>query len=147
MKNLKIVAMKKVLLIITILVFTAVSLFAQVTIKEYFPSLAKNPCYPIDSQLGQCVSSDDTEQHKLLAKALSEQYSFNWAESYLHPTFKKNLAKVYSSVLSDILPVQSVLYSRATVNSDGTYVISIKTSGTDIISFAIADDKICAILN
>ena len=140
--------MKKILAITVFICLAVMSLFAQTTVKEYFPSLAKTPCYPIDSDLGQCVPSDETEQHKLLAKALSEQYSFNWAESFLHPTFKKNLASVYSSLLSDILPAQSVLYSRASVNSDGTYVISVKTAESGkIISFAIMDGKICAILN
>ncbi len=124
-------------------------LFAVITVLLIMCVLcAKAPVYPVDSVLGQCVPSDSSEQHILVSEALSEPYSFEWAEKYLHPRFKKNIALIYSPLLSEILPAESVLYSRASISSDGTYAISVKIAESGkIISFAVSEGFISAILN
>lgn len=109
---------------------------------------AKTPVYPVDGQIGQCVPSDYDEEHEFLSQALSEPYSFEWAEQYLHPKFKKNIALVYSSLLSEVLPVSSALYSRSSIGADGTYVIAVRLADSGkTVSFAVSEGYIAAILN
>lgn len=137
--------MKKIVTFVFLLV-TCLYAFADSSARVYFPSLASEPVYPLECDLGQTVPQNKTAAHELLAKALKEPYSFDWSEQYLAPQFKKILTTLYSSTLSEILPANDFMFSRANKNADNSVSISVKFMNTDtIISFVILENQIIGI--
>lgn len=121
--------------------------FFAVDMRVVMPNTSSKEIFPEDSDLGECVFSKEVSSYPFLLSALREPYSLEWAEKYLHGDYKKNITKVYSSVFSEILPCRNVLFSRVQKYADGTEVITAKfPDSKKIISFAIKDEKIYAVL-
>lgn len=101
----------------------------------------------MDKDLGQCVSYDASQTHQFLKDALSEPFGFEWTEKYLHSDFKVSLSSVYSSLFSDILPSNQLIFSKAKKNPDGSVIVSVKfIENQKIVTFVVYDQKISAII-
>lgn len=135
--------MKKTAALIAVIFLLCFSVFAEDSVRTFFPSLASDPVYPIDSTIGQLVSNDRTENHILLNNALSQAFDFNWTEAFLDNIAKKNLSNLYSGLLSSLLPARNYYFSRAITNADNSVSISVKFAQTnDIITFVLLNNHI-----
>lgn len=136
--------MKKTLtLFLMFLLFTFCAFADDSSYRVFFPSLASDPVYPIESTIGQIAAANQTEEHKLLSKALSEPFSFEWCETYLAENTRKNITTLYSALLSDLLPSNEVLFSRANNNADNSVTISVKfPNSDDVLTFVVLENRI-----
>ena len=129
------------------MIICASLVFSAQDLRLALPNSNSKIQFPTDSDIGECAYSADSPAHSFLLRALSEPYSLEWSEEFLHPDYKKNITKLYSSVLSEILPAKNVLFSKAKVYSDGSEVVTAKFVGKGyIVSFALRENKIYAVL-
>ena len=73
-----------------------------------------------DSKLPDVVSSFFDEELYHLESELRKEFTFSWAEDNLADETKVMLAKTLSPLLSNLLPCDNVIFSRATILEDGS---------------------------
>lgn len=140
--------MKKKISVLFLFFVCVVAIFAVSDANTFFPARFSKASFPIDDDIGQCVDADSVYEYRFLNNVLREPYSFDWAEQYLHPSTRKNIASLYSALLSDILPSENLLFSEARVGSDKSYVITVKFVDIKrIIAFSVMDNYIYAIVD
>ena len=118
-------------------------LFCESSRDSFLNSTHRNDVLPVDSVLGQTADPEGSENHKALEKALSEEFSFEWLETYLSPSFKETAAKLWSERLSSILPAGQFVMSAARNNADESVSISVRLlNNNTVIHFAVRDGLI-----
>ena len=132
--------MKKAVFVLILASLVLVSLFSESSRDAFLSSKHKNDSLPVDSVLGQTADSETSEAHKVLAQAMSEEYSFEWLETYLAPSFRETAARIWSERLSSILPAEGFVMSTARNNADESVSISVRLLGNNtVIHFAVRD--------
>ena len=135
--------MKKKVFLLVLLSFALLSGLFALTRAEYLASKHVSDILPVDSMVGQTADSDSSENHAALAEALSEEFSFEWLETYLAPGFRDTAAKLWSGKLSSVLPATQFVMSKGKTNADSSISISVRLAGTDtVIHFAVRDGLI-----
>lgn len=137
--------MNKAVLVALAIVVILAPCFAASNAREFFPGKrnASNSVYPLDNVIGSVCAHDKSPEHVLVSELLESEFSFDWAEKYLHPDTKAALVKIITPVFSEILPCKEFTLSNAISNGDGSISISahLVKSGY-VISFVIKDSKV-----
>lgn len=139
---------RKASLVLIMLILASMLCFASESTKTFFVNLheEKNSIYPIDSKLGQVVSCDSSPIHKFLCEALKAPFDYDWTENYVDSSSKALVSSLFSSTLSDLLPSEDFLLSKAKLNSDSSYSVSVRfIKSNKVLCFVIKDLKIIAI--
>lgn len=133
---------KKVFLLILIALAVMAGLSAA-TRADFLASKHVSDVLPVDSMVGQTADSKTSKDHAALAKALSGEFSFEWLETYLAPSFKDTAAKLWSEKLSSLLPAKQFVMSKGKTNADSSISVSIRIMpGDTLIHFAVRDGLI-----
>lgn len=86
--------------------------------------------YAYDPDIGLLTGGDD----RLIA-ALKEEFSLEWVEKYVSPSFIQDFTAMYGNILPSILPLEDVLMS----GEDGT--VSIKDRSKDLIMTVFLNEE------
>ncbi len=132
--------MKKYIAIALLFVVLCVPAFSA-SVRSYLPSKTRVASLPLDSVIGQVAERDSSTSHELVYKALSEEYSFQWAETYLREDVRQSLISLFGSWLSEHLPAEDVLLSVSHGNSDGSVGLNARVGGS-CMSFIVEGDLI-----
>lgn len=140
--------MNKTVLIAFAIAIIITPCFAASNAREFFPGKrnASNSVYPVDNTIGTVSAHDKTPEHILVSELLESEFSFEWAEKYLHPDTKAALVKIVTPVFTEILPCKEFTLSNSTSNGDESISISahLVKSGY-VISFVLKDSKVYGI--
>ena len=82
--------------------------------------------YAYDPDIGLLTKGDAG-----LIAALKEEFSLEWVEEYVSPSFIQDFTAMYGSILPSILPLEDVLMS----GKDGTVSIKDRSKGLIMIVF------------
>ena len=153
--------MKRLILFLFFVLSLLTPLFCEdFSVRTFFPSKRTISVLPVDSYLGQTVSSDSTEVHKFLEEAITYKYNkdeiYNWFLNYVDEKARTPLSALYQDLLSLLLPSSIHYYSKERVNGDDSISVSVRflmTLKTEndveinkdvIISFTVFDNQIIA---
>lgn len=120
--------------------------FCESDLQSFLSSQHSNSVLPIDKTIGQTADEDNSEAHKALEQALRQEYSFEWLESYLAPSFRETAASIWSEKLSSLLPATEFVMSLGKANADSSISISVRLVASDtVVHFALKNGLIEAI--
>lgn len=135
---------KKIHLIILMILAALLPLCAaeSQTVRSYLPSLSsERGLLPVDGVIGQTAEPDCDDAHKALSAALSEDYSFDWTQTYIAEPVRAALVRLFDSWFSTHLPCSAVLMSVSHPNADGSIGINVRV-GDSCMSFVMSDGVI-----
>ncbi len=135
-------AMKKNLVLAMLMMLLCVSAFcAESSVRTGLPSLASSPQLPLDSMIGQVTSPDASDEHALLYRALSQEFSFEWTETYIREDVRAAIVDLFGPWLSSVLPASDLLMSVSHKNADGSIGLNVRV-GESCMSFVLLDGLI-----
>ena len=135
--------MKKTVFLLILVSLVLLPVLAESSRDAFLTSKHSNDVLPVDSVLGQTADSESSEDHRVLAQALAEEFSFEWLETYLAESFRETAAKLWSEKLSSILPANQFVMSVARKNADKSVSISVRLlENSTVIHFAVRDGLI-----
>ena len=135
--------MKKTVFILILVSLVLLPLFSESTRDTFLNSKHNNDVLPVDSVVGQTSDSLSSQNHRALEKALSEEFSFEWLETYLATSFRETAARLWSEKLSSSLPAEHFVMSTAKKNADESVSISVRLlDNSTVIHFAVRDGLI-----
>ena len=135
--------MKKTVFLLILVSLVLFPLFSESTRDTFLNSKHNNDVLPVDSVVGQTSDSLSSQNHRALEKALSEEFSFEWLETYLATSFRETAARLWSEKLSSILPAEHFVMSTAKKNADESVSISVRLlDNSTVIHFAVRDGLI-----
>lgn len=138
--------MKKLLFFLILFSLVLFQGFCESDLQSFLSSQHSNTVLPIDKTIGQTADEDNSEAHKALAQALGQEYSFEWLESYLAPSFRETAANIWSEKLSSLLPAKEFVMSLGKANADSSISISVRLVASDtVVHFALKNGLIEAI--
>jgi len=134
---------KKTVFLLILVSLVLLPALAESSRDAFLTSKHNNDVLPVDSVLGQTADSESSENHRMLAQALAEEFSFEWLETYLAESFRETAAKLWSEKLSSILPANQFVMSVARKNADKSVSISVRLlENSTVIHFAVRDGLI-----
>ncbi len=135
---------KTAVLSILLLLVASFSLYANDSVRTYFPFLSKEATslvLPVDSVIGQTAGSDSSETHLLLKKALGESYSYEWTQTYLAEETRASLVQLFGTWLSENLGKGGAIFSTLHRNQDGSVGINVRLNGS-CMAFVLSEGRI-----
>ncbi len=137
---------KKVVTVFLLIILFSVSLLSADTLREHLVSAHRESVFPVDSLIGQTVDPSSSNELTLLARALSEEFSFEWTETYLEENTRVGILENMTNTLTSLLPQSQALFSQPFKNGDDSISVSVRfVDGGMVLSFVILGEKIIAI--
>lgn len=132
---------------IAFLVLTLFSLSAlgATSVRDHFISKRSVNVLPTDSMIGQTADPSATKELTVLSRALSEEFSFEWTETYLEENTRTVILDNMTNILTSLLPQTQMVFSKPFINGDSSVSINVRFMEKNmVLSFVLSGEKIVA---
>lgn len=136
---------RKVALAFLIMTLFSLSALNAASVRDHFISKRTVNVLPADSVIGQTADSSSTEELTVLSRALSEEFSFEWTETYLEENTRTVILENMTNILTSLLPQTQMIFSKPFVNGDSSVSVNVRFMENNmVVSFVLLGEKIVA---
>lgn len=134
--------MKKILVILLLTCTLCSFIFAN----DYFISLKNRDVFPKIKGLSSVSDNTSSDPEKTVLDAFSQGFSFEWAETYLHPSTKKAIMNLHNDQLTTYLPLTDVYLSQPSLENKA-YSLVLYSPINDLTISLVLDQETLTILS